>query len=44
VDPERGVEPRISDAVYQRATQCLVADPTRYDFRYIVLGVFPKRL
>jgi hypothetical protein len=39
-----GLDRQVSDTVYQRVERCLIADPRRYDFRYIALGVLLKRL
>jgi hypothetical protein len=36
--------PQIVDAVYRRVADRLQADPSRYDFRYIALGVLLRRL
>jgi len=34
----------IGDAVYQRVAKSLRADPVRYDFRYIALGMLRRRM
>jgi hypothetical protein len=34
---------RVVDAVYRRVQERLLADPTRYDFRYVALGALLRR-